>query len=107
MEVLLIILGVLMVAVLVLSVWGYNLLSRKIDYVYGNQEILYSKMLETQITVTCMYLKDLGQAYRHAVKNEQFEDAKMLDDTLKTNYRTLSQLKEEYGVIQKKRMEPR
>lgn len=107
METLLIVLGVLLVAVLVLSVWGYNLLSKKIDYVYGNQEILYSKLLEAQITITCMYLKDLGQAYRHAVKNERFEDAKMLDDTLKTNYRTLSQLKEEYGVIQKKRMEPR
>ena len=46
MIVLLIILCVLLTAVIVLSVWGYTLLSKKIDYVYGNQSILYQKILE-------------------------------------------------------------
>lgn len=56
MIVLLIILCVLLTAVIVLSVWGYTLLSKKIDYVYGNQSILYQKILEAEIPVLCSYL---------------------------------------------------
>ena len=50
MIVLLIILCVLLTAVIVLSVWGYTLLSKKIDYVYRNQSVLYQKILEVEIT---------------------------------------------------------
>ena len=51
MIVLLIILCVLLTAVIVLSVWGYTLLSSKIDYVYGNQFVLNKKILEAEIPV--------------------------------------------------------
>lgn len=90
---LLIILGILMTAVIVLSVWGYTLLSQRFNYVFNNHEILYLKMLET--------------AYHEAVRNEQYEVAGVIKDTLKHNSRTLKELREECDVIQRKRQSPR
>lgn len=55
---LLIILFILLMAVIVLSVWGYTLLSKRFNYVFNNHEILYLKMLETEIVTVSMYLKD-------------------------------------------------
>lgn len=104
---LLIILGILMTAVIVLSVWGYTLLSQQFDYVYNNHEILYLKMLETEIVTVSMYLKMLETAYQEAVKNEQYEVAGVINDTLKHNSRTLKELREECDVIQRKRRSPR
>ena len=104
---LLIILGILMTAVIVLSVWGYTLLSQRFNYVFNNHEILYLKMLETEIVTVSMYLKMLETAYHEAVKNEQYEVAGVINDTLKHNSRTLRELREECDVIQRKRQSPR
>ena len=56
---LLIILFILLMAVIVLSVWGYTLLSKRFNYVFDNHEILYLKMVETEIVTVSMYLKHL------------------------------------------------
>lgn len=89
---LLIILFILLMAVIVLSVWGYTLLSKRFNYVFNNHEILYLKMLETEIVT---------------VRNEQYEVAGVINDTLKHNSRTLKELREECDVIQRKRQSPR
>lgn len=107
---LLIILCILLTAVIVLSVWGYTLLSQRFNYVFNNHEILYLKMLkmlETEIVTVSMYLKMLETAYHEAVKNEQYEVAGVINDTLKHNSRTLRELREECDVIQRKRQSPR
>lgn len=104
---LVIILCVLLVVTIILSVWGYTLLSRKFNYVFNNHEILYLKMLETEIVTVSMYLKMLETAYQEAVQNEQYEVAGVINDTLKHNSRTLKELREECDVIQRKRQSPR
>lgn len=104
---LVIILCVLLVVTIILSVWGYTLLSRKFNYVFNNHEILYLKMLETEIVTVSMYLKMLETAYQEAVRNEQYEVAGVINDTLKHNSRTLQELREECDVIQRKRQSPR
>ena len=86
---LLIILCVLLTAVIVLSVWGYTLLSKRFNYVFNNHEVLYLKMLETEIVTVGMYLKMLETAYQEAVRKEQSEVAGVINDTLKHNSRTL------------------
>lgn len=104
---LVIILCVLLVVTIILSVWGYTLLSRKFNYVFNNHEIIYLKMLETEIVTVSMYLKMLETAYHEAVRNEQYEVAGVINDTLKHNSRTLKELREECDVIQRKRQSPR
>lgn len=104
---LLIILFILLMAVIVLSVWGYTLLSKRFNYVFNNHEILYLKMVETEIVTVSMYLKVLETAYHEAVRNEQYEVAGVINDTLKHNSRTLKELREECDVIQRKRQSPR
>lgn len=106
MIVLLIILCVLLTAV-VLSVWGYTLLSKRFNYVFNNHEVLYLKMLETEIVTVGMYLKMLETAYQEAVRKEQYEVAGVINDTLKHNSRTLQELREECDVIQRKRQSSR
>lgn len=107
MIVLLIILCVLLTAVIVLSVWGYTLLSKKIDYVYGNQSILYQKILEAEIPVLCSYLGVLETARREALADERYEDVQRLIETIRYNSRTLQELREECDVIQRKRQSTR
>jgi len=107
MIVLLIILCVLLTAVIVLSVWGYTLLSKKIDYVYGNQSILYQKILEAEIPVLCSYLGVLETARREALADERYEDVQRLIETIRYNTGTLEQLRQECDVIQRKRQSPR
>lgn len=107
MIVLLIILCVLLTAVIVLSVWGYTLLSKKIDYVYGNQSVLYQKILEAEIPVLCSYLGVLETARREALADERYEDVKRLIETIRYNTGTLEQLRQECDVIQRKRQSPR
>ena len=107
MIVLLIILCVLLTAVIVLSVWGYTLLSKKIDYVYGNQSILYQKILEAEIPVLCSYLGVLETARREALADERYEDVQRLIETIRYNSRTLQELRQECDVIQRKRQSPR
>lgn len=107
MIVLLIILCVLLTAVIVLSVWGYTLLSKKIDYVYGNQSVLYQKILEAEIPVMCSYLGVLETARREALADERYEDVQRLIDTIRYNTRTLQELRQECDVIQRKRQSPR
>ena len=107
MIVLLIILCVLLTAVIVLSVWGYTLLSKKIDYVYGNQSILYQKILEAEIPVLCSYLGVLETARREAFADERYEDVQRLIETIRYNTGTLEQLRQECDVIQRKRQSPR
>lgn len=107
MIVLLIILCVLLTAVIVLSVWGYTLLSKKIDYVYGNQSILYQKILEAEIPVLCSYLGVLETARREALADERYEDVQRLIETIRYNTGTLKELREECDVIQRKRQSPR
>lgn len=104
---LVIILCVLLVVTIILSVWGYTLLSRKFNYVFNNHEIIYLKTLETEIVTVSMYLKMLETAYQEAVRNEQYEVAGVINDTLKHNARTLKELREECDVIQRKRQSPR
>lgn len=104
---LLITLCILLTAVIVLSVWGYTLLSQRFNYVFNNHEILYLKMLETEIVTVSMYLKMLETAYQEAVQREQYEVAGVINDTLKHNLRTLQELREECDVIQRKRQSPR
>lgn len=104
---LVIILCVLLVVTIILSVWGYTLLSRKSNYVFNNHEIIYLKTLETEIVTVSMYLKMLETAYHEAVRNEQYEVAGVINDTLKHNSRTLKELREECDVIQRKRQSPR
>lgn len=104
---LVIILCVLLVVTIILSVWGYTLLSRKFNYVFNNHEILYLKMLETEIVTVSMYLKMLETAYQEAVQREQYEVAGVINDTLKHNSRTLQELREECDVIQRKRQSSR
>ena len=104
---LVIILCVLLVVTIILSVWGYTLLSRKFNYVFNNHEIIYLKTLETEIVTVSMYLKMLETAYHEAVRNEQYEVAGVINDTLKHNSRTLKELREECDVIQRKRQSPR
>lgn len=104
---LLIILCILLTAVIVLSVWGYTLLSKRFNYVFNNHEVLYLKMLETEIVTVSMYLKMLETAYQEAVRKEQCEVAGVINDTLKHNSRTLQELREECDVIQRKRQSPR
>ena len=98
---------VLLVVTIILSVWGYTLLSRKFNYVFNNHEIIYLKTLETEIVIVSMYLKMLETAYHEAVRNEQYEVAGVINDTLKHNSRTLKELREECDVIQRKRQSPR
>lgn len=107
MIVLLIILCVLLTAVIVLSVWGYTLLSKKIDYVYGNQSVLYQKILEAEIPVLCSYLGVLETARREALADERYEDVQRLIETIRYNTRTLQELRQECDVIQRKRQSPR
>lgn len=107
MIVLLIILCVLLTAVIVLSVWGYTLLSKKIDYVYGNQSILYQKILEAEIPVLCSYLGVLETARREALADERYEDVQRLIETIRYNTGTLEQLRQECDVIQRKRQSSR
>lgn len=107
MIVLLIILCVLLTAVIVLSVWGYTLLSKKIDYVYGNQSILYQKILEAEIPVLCSYLGVLETARREALADERYEDVQRLIETIRYNTGTLQELRQECDVIQRKRQSPR
>ena len=104
---LVIILCVLLVVTIILSVWGYTLLSKRFNYVFNNHEILYLKMVETEIVTVSMYLKMLEMAYHEAVRNEQYEVAGVINDTLKHNSRTLKELREECDVIQRKRQSPR
>lgn len=104
---LLIISFILLMAVIVLSVWGYTLLSKRFNYVFNNHEILYLKMLETEIVTVGMYLKMLETAYHEAVRNEQYEVAGVINDTLKHNSRTLKELREECDAIQRKRQSSR
>lgn len=104
---LLVILFILLMAVIVLSVWGYTLLSKRFNYVFDNHEILYLKMMETEIVTVSMYLKMLETAYHEAVRNEQYEVAGAINDMLKHNSRTLKELREECDVIQRKRQSPR
>ena len=104
---LLIILCILLTAVIVLSVWGYTLLSKRFNYVFNNHEVLYLKMLETEIVTVSMYLKMLETAYHEAIRKEQYEVAGVINDTLKHNLRTLQELREECDVIQRKRQSPR
>lgn len=104
---LLIILCILLTAVIVLSVWGYTLLSRKIDYVYGNQSILYQKILEAEIPVLCSYLGVLETARREALADERYEDVQRLIETIRYNTGMLEQLRQECDVIQRKRQSPR
>lgn len=104
---LVIILCVLLVVTIILSVWGYTLLSRKFNYVFNNHEVLYLKMLETEIVTVSMYLKMLETAYQEAVRKEQYEVAGVINDTLKHNSRTLQELREECDVIQRKRQSSR
>ena len=101
MIVLLIILCVLLTAVIVLSVWGYTLLSRKIDYVYGNQSVLYQKILEAEIPVMCSYLGVLETARREALADERYEDVQRLIETIRYNTGTLEQLRREYSMMRK------
>ena len=101
MIVLLIILCVLLTAVIVLSVWGYTLLSKKIDYVYGNQSILYQKILEAEIPVLCSYLGVLETARREALADERYEDVQRLIETIRYNTGTLEQLRREYSMMRK------
>lgn len=107
MIVLLIILCVLLTAVIVLLVWEYTLLSKKIDYVYGNQSILYQKILEAEIPVLCSYLGVLETARREALADERYEDVQRLIETIRYNTGTLEQLRQECDVIQRKRQSPR
>lgn len=100
---LLIILCILLTAVIVLSVWGYTLLSKR----FNNHEVLYLKMLETEIVTVSMYLQMLETAYQEAVREEQYDVACVINDTLKHNSRTLQELREECDVIQRKRQSPR
>ena len=104
---LVIILCVLLVVTIILSVWGYTLLSRKFNYVFNNHEIIYLKTLETEIVTVSMYLKMLETAYHEAVRNEQYEVAGVINDTLKHNSRTLQELRQECDVIQRKRQSSR
>ena len=104
---LLIILCILLTAVIVLSMWGYTLLSKRFNYVFNNHEVLYLKMLETEIVTVSMYLKMLETAYQEAVRKEQYEVVGVINDTLKHNSRTLQELREECDVIQRKRQSPR
>lgn len=104
---LLIILCILLTAVIVLSVWGYTLLSKRFNYVFNNHEVLYLKMLETEIVTVSMYLKMLETAYQEAVRKEQYEVTGVINDTLKHNSRTLQELRQECDVIQRKRQSPR
>ena len=104
---LLIILCILLTAVIVLSVWRYTLLSKRFNYVFNNHEVLYLKMLETEIVTVSMYLKMLETAYQEAVQREQYEVAGVINDALKHNSRTLQELREECDVIQRKRQSPR
>lgn len=101
MIVLLIILCVLLTAVIVLSVWEYTLLSKKIDYVHGNQSILYQKILETEIPVLCSYLGVLETARREALADERYEDVQRLIETIRYNAGTLKQLRREYSMMRK------
>lgn len=90
-----------MMAVIVLSVWGYTLLSKKIDYVYGNQSILYQKILEAEIPVLCSYLGVLETARREALADERYEDVQRLIETIRYNTGTLEQLRREYSMMRK------
>ena len=87
MIVLLIILCVLLTAVIVLSVWGYTLLSRKI--------------LEAEIPVLCSYLGVLETARREALADERYEDVQRLIETIRYNTGTLEQLRREYSMMRK------
>lgn len=107
MTVLFIILCVLLTVVIVLSVWGYTLLSKKIDYVYGNQEVLYGKILETEIPVLCSYLGVLETARREALAEERYEDVQRLIDTIRYNSGTLEELRKEHSMMRKNRQSPR
>lgn len=104
---LVIILCVLLMVTIILSVWGYMLLSRKFNYVYNNHEIIYLKTLETEIMTVIMYLNMLKKAYHEAVRKEKYKAAGVINDTLKHNLRTLQELREECETIQRKRQSPR
>lgn len=100
---LLIILYILLTAVIVLSVWGYTLLSKRFNDMFNNHEVLYLKMLETEIVTVRMYLNMLETAYQEAVRKEQYDVASVINDALKYNSRTLQELRQECDVIQRKR----
>lgn len=104
---LLIILCALLIAMILLAVWGYSLLSQKFNFVFNNHEIIYLKTLETEIVTVSMYLMMLDTAYKKAIAREQYEVAGVINDTLKHNSRTLRELREECDVIQRKRQSPR
>lgn len=98
---LLIILFILLMAVIVLSVWGYTLLSKQFNYVFNNHEVLYLKMLETEIPVLCSYLGVLETARREALADERYEDVQRLIETIRYNTGTLEQLRREYSMMRK------
>lgn len=70
-------------------------------YVYGNQSILYQKILEAEIPVLCSYLGVLETARREALADERYEDVQRLIETIRYNTGTLEQLRREYSMMRK------
>ena len=74
---------------------------KTVKNVYGNQSVLYQKILEAEIPVMCSYLGVLETARREALADERYEDVQRLIDTIRYNTGTLEQLRREYSMMRK------
>lgn len=95
------------ISIVILLIWGYTFLNQRFNKAYDNHEVLYLKMLETEIAAISIYLNILKVDFEQAVENEDFEKAKMISDTLKHNSRTLKELRKEAEMIAERKQSPR
>lgn len=85
---LLIVLGVLSLVVIAGVIWLYVALKRAADSLANDNFIIALKLTEVQLPVLSMY--------QQALKEEKYENAKEILETLRHNDATLIALKREY-----------
>lgn len=93
---LLIVLGVLSLAVIAGMIWLYVALKRAADSLANDNFIIALKLTEVQLPVLSMYQIELQKLYQQALKEEKYENAKEILETLRHNDATLIALKREY-----------
>lgn len=93
---LLIVLGVLSLAVIAGMIWLYVALKRVANSLANDNFIIALKLTEVQLPVLSMYQIELRKLYQQALKEEKYENAKEILETLRHNDATLIALKREY-----------
>lgn len=74
---------------------------RQDDFIYSADILTdtYIRSIENEILCLCIYLKTLAEAQQEAVANERYEDAELVNRTIKVNVKTLSALERQYHQL--------